>query len=195
MAIKCDVTIPEEIGAAIDATVAQLGRLDILVNNAGATEGGAVFPMQITDEIWDAVYDTNLRAPLRFAQAAHDSLADSGHGSIINVASIAAKSGQPFNATYASSKAALVTLTESLAGSFAGDGIRVNAVLPGWVETDMTTVAQDDETIYRRIIARIPMRRFGRPDEFGGVATFLASDASSFMTGQSVVVDGGRVLG
>ena len=190
MAIRCDVRDADDISAAVASTVKQLGRLDILVNNAGATDG-FTDPLKLDDELWDRVHDVNLKAALRFAQAAHPHLANSGHGIVINVASTASRRGHAGITAYASSKAGLVSVTQSLAERFARHGIRVNAVLPGFVETEMSASVPDSEAAYRGIIERTPMGRAGQPDEFGGVAVFLASDASSYMTGEGVVIAGG----
>lgn len=190
VAITCDVRVTSEIKGAVEAAVAGLGRLDILVNNAGATDG-FTDPLKLDDELWDRVHDTNLKAALRFAQACHPHLAESGEGSVINVASTAARRSHAGITAYASSKAALVSLTEALSERFARDGIRVNCVCPGLVETEMSAAVPNSEQAYAGVIARTPLGRAGQPDEFGGVAVFLASAASSYMTGESVVIAGG----
>jgi 2-deoxy-D-gluconate 3-dehydrogenase len=190
--VPCDVTKRADIESAVAQATDHFGGLDVLVNNAGV--GGWVFPLEIDDDLWDRVHETNLKAPLHFAQVAHPALAASGGGTIINVASIAANYGTATQGAYGSSKAALIQLTGSLAAAFARDDIRVNAIVPGSVNTDMTAGAAENEARYRHLMQRTPMRRFGEPEEFGGVAVFLASAASSYMTGQTVVIDGGFSL-
>ncbi len=189
LALHCDVTDRAEIEAAVAQTIDQLGGLDVLVNNAGIL--GSALPLEMSESLWDQVHDTNLKAAFRFAQVAHPALAASVGGVIINVSSIQAGYGAANFAAYGSSKAALIQLTQSLASAFADDGIRVNAVVPGFVRTEMTAATVANESRYSQLMQHLPMRRFGEPEEFGGVAVFLASPASSYMTGQTVVVDGG----
>ena len=192
LALHCDVTVRGDIEAAVAQTTDHLGGLDLLVNNAGIL-GGAP-PLEMTESLWDQVHDTNLKAAFLFAQVAHPALTASGAGTIINVSSIQANYGSANFGAYGSSKAALIQLTRSLAAAFATDGIRVNAIVPGFVRTEMTGPTIADKARYSSLIQRLPMQRFGDPAEFGGVAVFLASPASSYMTGQTVVVDGGFSL-
>ena len=136
VSVRCDVTKRADIESAVAQTAEHFGGLDLLVNNAGI--GGSVFPLELDEPLWNRIHETNLKAPLHFAQVAHPALAASGAGAIINVASIAANYGTATSGAYGSSKAALIQLTGSLAAAFARDNIRVNAIVPGFVNTDMT---------------------------------------------------------
>ncbi len=190
IAVRCDVTVEADLHTSVARTVEELGSLDILVNNAGIGGGGA-YPQEIEAEDWDRILGTNLKSPMLMCKAAHDALKATGHGSIINVSSIKALMGSIRGAQYTASKAGLVNLTKSLAISYARDSIRVNAVLPGFVATDFIEKLIENQQAYTYELGRTPQRRFAEPEEFGGVAAFLASDASSFITGHALVVDGG----
>jgi 2-deoxy-D-gluconate 3-dehydrogenase len=186
----CDVNVEKDIQAAIAATEEAFGRLDILVNNAGIAELDA--PEHMSDEAWDSVVETNLSSVFKFSRAAHPSLTRAGGGKIINIGSMYSIFGSPFAASYAASKGGVVQLTRSLAVAWAKDNIQVNAILPGWITTDMTApIREDMPDLYGSIIARTPAGRFGEPEELAGTAIFLASGASDFVTGQSVAVCGG----
>ena len=187
---RCDVTNQKSIAETIQASVEAFGSLDILVNNAGIAALNA--PEAMTDEEWMTVIDTNLTSVFMFSRAAHAELAKSGGGKIINIGSMYSIFGSPFAASYAASKGGVVQLTKSLAVSWAADNIQVNAILPGWIRTDMTAPIESDmQDLHQAIIARTPAGRFGQPDELGGTAVFLASSASDFVTGQSIAVCGG----
>ena len=190
ISVQCDVNIEEDIAAAIAATEDAFGGLDILVNNAGIATMNA--PDQMSDEEWNSVVETNLSSVFRFCRAAHPSLQSSGGGKIINIGSMYSIFGSPFAASYAASKGGVVQLTKSLAVAWAGDRIRVNAILPGWITTDMTAPLRSEmRDLYDSIIARTPAGRFGEPEDCAGAAVFLASNASDFITGQSIAVCGG----
>lgn len=183
--VACDVNDAD----AMQALLAEFGGLDILVNNAGISRSdGAVGDM--SDETWDAVLQTNLTSVFRLARAAYP-LLRTGGGKIINIGSMYSLFGSPFIPNYAASKGGVVQLTKSLAVSWAGDNIQVNAILPGWISTDLTAGVKEMGAFYQQIIDRTPARRFGEPSELGGAAVFLASSASDFVTGQCVTVDGG----
>jgi 2-dehydro-3-deoxy-D-gluconate 5-dehydrogenase len=188
-AIGCDVTKRSDIEAAITRTKAELGHPEILVNNAGVTGGGR--PESIPEETWDRVLDTNLKACFVFAQAAYPSMKTVGRGKIINIGSEYSLFGSPTVLPYSASKGGVVQLTKSLAVAWAKDNIQVNCIIPGWITTDMTAPAIENKEFYDGIIARTPARRFGEPEELGGVAVLLASKAGDFVTGQSICVDGG----
>lgn len=189
IAQHCDVNDADSISATIDATVNAFGGLDILVNNAGIV--ALNMPQNMSDEEWTSVVDTNLNSVFRFSRAAYPHLA-SGGGKIINIGSMYSIFGGPMVASYAASKGGVVQLTKSLAVSWAADNIQVNAILPGWIESDMTANIETDlEEMYNAIIARTPAGRFGTPEELGGAAVFLASAASDFVTGQPLPVCGG----
>ena len=187
--IKCDVTNDGDIRHAVDATIRQFGHLDILVNDAGTS--AAAPPESMTDEQWDAVLDTNLTAAFRFSRAAYPAFLRRGGGKIINIGSMMSIFGDRTSVVYSVSKGGVVQLTKSLAIAWAVNNIQVNAICPGWFLTDLTAAFKNDEEAYRTIIKRTPAGRFGELDELVGPAVFLSSVASSFVTGQSIVVDGG----
>jgi 2-deoxy-D-gluconate 3-dehydrogenase len=190
ISVQCDVNVERDIAAAIAATEDAFGGLNILVNNAGIATLNA--PDQMSDEEWGSVVDTNLSSVFKFCRAAHTSLKSSSGGKIINIGSMYSIFGSPFAASYAASKGGVVQLTKSLAVAWAVDGIQVNAILPGWITTDMTApIRSDMPDLYNSIIARTPAGRFGEPEDCAGTAIFLASDASNFITGQSIPVCGG----
>lgn len=188
--LVADLTEPDRCRWVVEETVARFGRLDVLVNAAGGTVRGPA--LDATERDWDAVQDMNLKPVFFTCQAAARVMQrqDSG-GCMVNVASLNAVVGNAWAAAYAASKGGVVQLTKSLALEWAGAGIRVNAIGPGMVETDMTAPLLADPDRYGRLLGHIPMGRFARPEEMGGAAVFLASDASSYMTGQIVYVDGG----
>ncbi len=186
--IRCDVQRREDIDAAVGRCEDEFSRLDILVNNAGVTGGGP--PQHLDAETWDRVLDTNLRAVFQCCQAAHPLLRDGG-GKIINIGSEYSLFGSPLGMPYSVSKGGVLQLTKSLAIAWARHDIQVNAIIPGWISTDMTEPLEENGAVRDAIIERTPAGRFGEPDELAGTAVFLASSASDFVTGQSVPVDGG----
>jgi 2-deoxy-D-gluconate 3-dehydrogenase len=186
---RCDVNVEADIAATIAAAERAFGSLGILVNNAGIAAVNA--PEAMTNEEWDSVIQTNLSSVFKFSRAAHPSLAKSG-GKIINIGSMYSIFGSPFATSYSASKGGVVQLTKSLAVAWAKDNIQVNAILPGWITTDMTApIKSDMPDLYQAIIARTPAGRFGEPEEIGGTAVFLASEAANFVTGQAVAICGG----
>ncbi|MBE7499726.1 MAG: 3-oxoacyl-[acyl-carrier-protein] reductase [Verrucomicrobiales bacterium] len=180
--------------AAVQGTVAQIleaaGRVDILVNNAGITRDGLL--MRLSDEDWDAVLNTNLKGAFLFTRALSRSFIKQRAGRIINVASVIGLIGNPGQCNYAASKAALLGFTKSVARELATRGITVNALAPGFIETDMTGGLADE--IKQRILHQVPLGRFGQPDDIAHAAVFLASPQASYITGQVLVVDGGMVM-
>jgi NAD(P)-dependent dehydrogenase (short-subunit alcohol dehydrogenase family) len=186
----CDVSKPESVQAVIEQTYRKFGRIDILVNNAGVSWGE--MPEDMPLDKWQHVLDVNLTGCFLFAQAAGRVMLEQKSGSIINISSIAgltSSANGPFYAGYAASKAGLIGLTRELAASWGRRGIRVNAIAPGFFHSRLADPVID---IYERSIQEnnfIP--RIGDPGELKGVAVFLASDASSYITGQTIVVDGG----
>ncbi|MBO0736407.1 MAG: glucose 1-dehydrogenase [Alphaproteobacteria bacterium] len=168
----------------------RFGRLDILVNNAGTSIRKP--PETYTAAEWHAVLDTNLTGAFLCSQAAHSVMKRTGGGKIINIGSMFAVFGSGYAAPYAASKGALVQLTKSLAVAWAGDNIQVNAVLPGWIDTELTRDARQQVAgLHERVLARTPAGRWGIPEDLAGVAVFLASAASDFVTGAAIPVDGG----
>ncbi|MGL4324506.1 MAG: SDR family NAD(P)-dependent oxidoreductase [Beijerinckiaceae bacterium] len=173
--------------AAIETCVAALPRLDVLVNCAGMIQrAGKEFDIAA----FQLTLDVNLTGTMRACVAAHDKLKDA-RGAIINTASMLTFQGSPFAPGYAASKGGVGQLTKSLAAAWAADGIRVNAIAPGWIETDLTRPLVDDAARSAAILARTPMNRWGQPDDVAGVVDFLASDAARFVTGAIIPVDGG----
>ncbi|MCB1692089.1 MAG: glucose 1-dehydrogenase [Pseudomonadales bacterium] len=187
--VKCDVAIPEDIAATVETTLSEFGGVDILVNNAGISGGGA--PERLEEAVWDEVLDVNLKSVLRFCQACHPHMKSAGGGKIINIGSMYSLFGSAVVSPYAASKGGVIQLTRSLAVAWARHNIQVNAILPGWIATDMTAGAMDNKAFYDLIVTRTPAGRFGVPDELAGAGVFLASKASDFATGISLPVDGG----
>lgn len=188
--VEVDVTDHDSLKAMVARCVEVLGRLDILVNNAGTNIRRP--PEQVTLEDWHTVLNTNLTSAMFAAQAAHPYLKAGGVGRVINNGSMLSIFGMPLHAAYASSKGAVVQLTKSLATAWAKDGITVNCVLPGWIDTDLTRQARRDiPALNDSVEKRAPMGRWGTPEDFEGIAAFYASDAAAYITGTSIAVDGG----
>ena len=188
--MTCDVANTADVQAVVDQTIAAYGRLDILVNNAGVTWAAPAEDMPL--DKWRKVIDTNLTGTFLFSQAAGREMLKTGYGRIINVASIAgviASVNGPHYAAYAASKAGIMGLTRELAASWGRQGIRVNAIAPGYFHSRLADGAI--EMVEPELKATSPMGRVGADDELKGVVVFLAADASNYMTGQVLVVDGG----
>jgi meso-butanediol dehydrogenase/(S,S)-butanediol dehydrogenase/diacetyl reductase len=178
-----------DVAAAIEATLARWGRLDILVNNAGI--GALAETPEMDDELWDRVFAINSKAIFLFCKAAIPAMRRGGGGAIVNIASISGLFGDFAMGAYNASKGAVVNYTRSLALDCARDGIRVNALCPGLIETEMAAGAVADPVDRAFWFDRIPLGRSGRPEEMAAVAAFLASDDASYMTGAIVAADGG----
>ena len=188
--ITVDVTQEPAIQRIVTSTIDHMGRLDILVNNSGIAVRAQ--PQELTAAQWDSVVDVNLRAAFLASKAAHAQMVKAGGGKVINVGSMYSIFGSDWGAPYAASKGGLVQLTKSLAVAWAKDNIQVNAVLPGWIVTDLTRGIQDaDPNRYDNISRRIPTGRWGEPSELAGAAVFLASTASDYVTGATLAIDGG----
>jgi 2-deoxy-D-gluconate 3-dehydrogenase len=189
-AVVLEVTEAASCQAMVTATVARFGRLDILVNNAGINIRKQ--PEDYSLEEWHTVVDTNLTGSFLCAQAAYPEMCKAGGGKIVNIGSMLSIFGAAFAPAYAASKGGLVQLTKALATAWAKDGIQVNAVLPGWIDTDLTRNARAQlEGLNERVLARTPAGRWGDPADHAGIAVFLASQASDFITGTAIPVDGG----
>ena len=191
LAVPTHVGHPDEIEALVEATVERFGGIDILVNNAANPLGGAL--TDITSAAFDASYGVNVKGPVLLGAAALDHLAASGHGSVINVISAGAFRPGEGLALYCSGKAALWSLTRVMAKEWAPRSVRVNALAPGPFRTDMMAGALAIPDFYDRIVESTVQKRVAEPDEIIGAALFLASDASSYMTGSALSVDGGTL--
>lgn len=188
-AFAADVTVAADIDRLVTEVEAAFGRIDILVNNAGTNIRGAID--QLSEADWDTVIDTNLKGPFLCSRAIGPRMVTRGWGRIINLGSILGVVALPGRAPYASSKAAVINLTRVLALEWAGTGVTANAICPGPFATEMNRQLLDDPVKYQEFVKNIPMGRWGELEELTGAAVFLASDASSFVTGSSVFVDGG----
>ncbi len=189
--IPADVTSYEAVAAAVATAIDQLGYLDIVVNNAG----GSNFMVPFRDlrlSGWDKLIQLNLSSAVYVCHAAAGHLLDRGHGSVINVASVAGVAASPTMSPYGAAKAGLISLTKSLAVEWAQAGVRVNALCPGWTATELNRTLWEDPVLGPATIATTPMGRWASAAEMAGPALFLASDASSYLTGQALVVDGGQ---
>ena len=187
---QTDVTSPEDIDRLVKATIESFGRIDILVNNAGINRDGLLLRMKVDD--WDAVLTTNLRGAFLCTQKALSSMMKSRWGRIINISSVVGVAGNPGQANYAAAKAGIIGLTKTTAREVASRGITVNAVAPGFIETDMTAKLNDQ--VRERLRTQIPQARFGTPEQVADLVEFLASDRSSYITGQVINVDGGMFM-
>lgn len=184
LAYQLDVTDDQ----AVADVIAKQSRLDALINCAGMIlRGGAEYEIAS----FQKVMDVNLTGTMRMCLAAREKLGASGHGVIINTASMLSFFGGPLTPAYAASKGAIVQLTKSLAVAWADEGIRVNAIAPGWIETDLTRGAREDAARSQAILARTPMKRWGIPADIGGVVAHLCSDEARFITGAVIPIDGG----
>ena len=189
VAVIGDLAKAETPKQLIDQTLAQLGRLDILVNNAGTIRRAPAADYSEAD--WATVIEVNLSAVFRLSQLAGRQMLSQGSGKIINIASLLSFQGGITVAAYAASKGGVAQLTKALANEWAGKGINVNAIAPGYMRTDNTRALQQDETRNRQILERIPAARWGEPVDLAGAAVFLASRASDYVNGHVLVVDGG----
>jgi NAD(P)-dependent dehydrogenase (short-subunit alcohol dehydrogenase family) len=196
MAVKCDVSKKEEVEEMVRKTIEKWGRVDVLVNNAAIAQFKPF--LEMTEEDWDRTMDINLKGYFLCAQAVSKEMVKQKSGVIINIASIAMGQtgiGFPTLVHYVASKGGVVAMTEALALELAPYGIRVNSVSPGIIDTPMVNPVRADKKTLEGILMRVPMRRMGKPEEVSNLVLFLASDASSYMTGSNVVIDGGWLAG
>jgi 2-deoxy-D-gluconate 3-dehydrogenase len=190
VAIEVDVADESSVNTLIRASAEQWGRLDVLVNNAGMNIRKQ--PQDLTLAEWRRVLDTNLTSAFLCSRAAYPVMKGQGGGKIINIGSMMSIFGASFAPAYAASKGGMVQLTKSLAAAWARDNIQVNAVLPGWIDSELTQAARREVPgLHENVLARTPAKRWGVGDDLGGIAVFLASPASDFVTGTAIPVDGG----
>jgi len=188
--IEIDVLKEESCRAAVGATAEKFGKLDILVNNAGTSVRKP--PEQLTAADWHLVMDTNVTSAFLCSQAVYPHMKKAGGGKIINIGSMMSIFASSYATPYASSKGAIVQMARSFAVAWAKDNIQVNSILPGWIDTELTKKAREQVPgLQERVVARTPVARWGLPDDFAGIAVFLASPASDFVTGTAIPVDGG----
>lgn len=189
-ALKFDVADSAATQEALQSVATDEARLDILVNNAGITRDGLLVKMK--DEAWDAVLDTNLKGAFNCIRAVSRVMMKQRWGRIINISSVIGFAGNPGQVNYASAKAGLIGLTKSVARELATRGITVNAVAPGYIETEMTSGLADEVTA--RLMAEIPLARLGKPEDVAAAVSYLASDDASYVTGQTIHVNGGMYM-
>jgi 2-deoxy-D-gluconate 3-dehydrogenase len=189
-AVAVDVTSEASCRAMVAEAARRMGRVDILVNNAGTNIRKQ--PQEYSAAEWHTVLDTNLTSAFLCSQAVYPEMKKAGGGKIINIGSMMSIFGASFTAAYAASKGGIVQFTKATATAWAKDNIQINAVLPGWIDTDLTRKARKEvDGLHDRVLARTPAGRWGSPDDHAGIAVFLASAASDFVTGTAIPVDGG----
>ena len=189
-AVAVDVSDTAAVDAAAKGILESTGRIDILVNNAGVTRDNLL--MRMSEEEWDTVIDTNLKGAFNFTKALTRPFIKQRSGRIINIASVIGLIGNAGQSNYAASKAALIGFTKSIAKELATRGITVNAIAPGFIETDMTAALS--EKMREGILGNVPLERFGSPDDIAHAAVFLAMEPSGYITGQVLTVDGGMMM-
>ncbi|MEY3479960.1 MAG: 3-oxoacyl-[acyl-carrier-protein] reductase [Verrucomicrobiota bacterium] len=189
-AYAVDVSDFNAVQELADVIIKDLGKVDILVNNAGVTRDG--LSMRMSSDDWDIVVDTNLKGAFNFIRAVQRPMAKQRSGRIINISSVSGIMGNAGQANYAASKAGLIGLTKTIARELSGRGVTVNAVAPGFIQTDMTDALP--ESIRTAVVERIPLGRFGAPEDIASAVAFLAGAEAAYITGQTLVVDGGMVM-
>lgn len=190
IAIRCDVANSDDVAAMIKTTIDEFGKIDVLVNNAGVTRDNLL--MRMKEEEWDAVINTNLKGVFLCTKSVTRPMMKQRQGTIINVASVVGISGNAGQANYVAAKAGVIGLTKTTAKELASRNIRVNAVAPGFISTDMTD--ELTEEMKESLLKQIPLARLGEPSDIAKVVAFLASGDSAYMTGQTLTVDGGMVM-
>jgi len=188
--IACDIGDGVAFSNTIKSVVDQFGKLDILINNAGITRDSLL--MRMNESQWDEVIQTNLKGAFFGMKAAIRPMMKNKFGRIINITSIVGLTGNPGQANYAASKAGLIGMTQSIAKEVGSRGITVNCIAPGWIDTEMTEELPENSK--KNLLDRIPIGKIGKPENIAHAAVFLASDEASYITGQTITVDGGRVI-
>lgn len=190
IAIKANVASGDDVSQMIKETVATFGSLDILINNAGITKDGLI--MRMKEDDWDAVIDTNLKGVFNCSKAVTRQMMKQRYGRIVNISSVVGVLGNAGQANYVAAKAGVIGLTKTLARELANRNITVNAVAPGFIETDMTDDLSTE--LKEALLQQIPLARLGKPEEIASVVGFLVSEEANYMTGQTLHVDGGMVM-
>ena len=189
IAVEADVTDEAQVNAMVDKVASELGSLDILINNAGTNIRKR--PEELALQDWNTVINTNITSAFICSKACYPHMKKAGAGKVLNNGSMMSIFGAPWAPAYAASKGAMVQFTKSLATAWAADNIQVNCFLPGWIDTEMTVKARDQiDGLYQRVLDRTPAERWGRPEDFEGIAVFLSSGASDFVSGTAIPVDG-----
>ncbi len=187
---KCDVSDLKAVGETVDLIIKEFGKIDVLINNAGITKDGLI--MRMSEEDWTTVFDINLKGAFNMTKAVTRNMMSKRYGKIINLTSVVGITGNAGQSNYAASKAGLIGFTKSVAKELASRNINVNAIAPGFIETDMTEkLSPESKLKYSDII---PLKKFGKVEDIAKAALFLASDDSNYITGQTLCVDGGIVM-
>jgi NAD(P)-dependent dehydrogenase (short-subunit alcohol dehydrogenase family) len=195
LALQCDVGDEAAVDAAFARTLEEMGRIDGCFANAGIGGGGAASFLEMTSELWHRVLRVNLDGAFyTFRAAARHMVERGGGGVLVGTASLAAIEAAPRSEHYAATKGGMISMVRALSAEFARHNVRAHAILPGWIETDMTHRLTTNDTFHSKVMPRIPMRRWGRGDDFGGIAVYLMSAASRYHTGDTFVIDGGYSL-
>jgi len=190
IAVTCDVSDAASVDALFERAQEVWGRVDILVNNAGITRDGLL--LRMSEEAWDSVLDANLKGTFLCTRAAAKRMVKQRAGRIINITSVMGQVGNPGQANYSASKAGIIGFTRTVAKELGSRGITVNAVAPGFIETQMTDAIEGERR--EGVLKEIPLARLGTPEDIGATVAFLASDAASYITGQTITVDGGMTV-
>ncbi|MEO6694858.1 MAG: 3-oxoacyl-[acyl-carrier-protein] reductase [Ignavibacteria bacterium] len=188
--LKCDVADAKEVQEKIDNIIKDHSKIDVLINNAGITKDGLL--MRMSEEDWSAVIDTNLKGVFNMTKSVTRNMMSKRYGKVINITSISGIIGNAGQANYSASKAGVIGFTKAVAKELASRNININAVAPGFIETEMTGKLSED--VKNNYLNSIPLKRFGKGEDVAGVVKFLASDESSYITGQTFCVDGGIVM-